>query len=106
MKIAYNTFIHDNEGTYFTQRIRLNKEEFENIKNSIDTEIALLYPRKETYEECDYYANWYLNPLKLNEHNICYLKNTHIRYLRNVFPDYFLPRLHNENTYILVKGTR
>lgn len=96
MKLSYQK--HWGEcGTVYTQRIKMTEDIFVQLRDAVQAEIALNYPRKEKYTQTSGYQ-FFLEPLKTNGYSLCYLNHTQTRFV-NLFLK--LP-LKDRNTYIKI----
>lgn len=97
MKISYRKHWSE-DGTVYSQRIRMTKEEFASLSQAVDAEIALGYPRKARYAYTSGNELFYLRPLMPDIDNLCHLTLTQTRFI-NLFCK--LPLL-DRNTYLYI----
>lgn len=73
--------LNSNDGTSYTQRLRITKDTFNKLKYLIDNEIRLGFKNKETYVYTSL-GELYLIPLKL-VNNVCFLNLTQTRFINH-----------------------
>ena len=99
MKISYQKRWSEN-GTVYTQSIRMTETEFSNLQGAVYSEISLKYPRKAEYVQTPTHE-MYLKPLHQSYSNkrfICYLNHTQTKFI-NLFCKL---KLKDRNTLILI----
>lgn len=97
IKISYKNQINDDNGTYYKERIKINRRLFDYLKNCVTTELSLNLPLKKEYIFTEGYEI-FLKKLQLNENNICFLNQTQKRFI-NIF---LKLKLCECNTYLYV----
>jgi hypothetical protein len=102
MKISYNQHKWDNEGTHYTQRIRMDESDFEQINDAVRTEIELNYPGGREYSEDNITSRLFLRPLFIENGGVSFLTNTQTKFISLFITDKRLK--FNLNSYIKINS--
>lgn len=86
------------DGCVFKQSIRIDRDTLDVLRNAINSEIALKYPRKKEYVQTSGYEI-FLKPIKV-ENGIVYLTHTQTRFI-NLFLKLNLKEYYN--TCLLIR---
>lgn len=99
MKVSFQNRINDKKGTFYRQRVKIDKKTFDKLRDIVESEISLNYPNrlKYTFTDTD---TMYLNRLYA-ENNICFLNLTTLRFLSRYLNNTRI--ILNINTYLYIK---
>lgn len=82
-KISYNKYWSKHDGTVYDQKVKIDRATFEKLKDNVQSEIALKYPRKSEYVSTSGYE-FYLKPLVIESNGVVELNHTQARFI-NLF---------------------
>ncbi len=99
IKISYRGINDSKTGTFYNQRIRINRDVFSRLQDCVMAEIVRKNPRHKEYNSCGkYFARLYLKPLSLYNLAVCFLNIT-----QRDFINLFLKlKLKDRNTCLIV----